>query len=135
MASCSPYLRKGLHDELAESSDFYEMYDFQYFVDQVDIEEFDSSIETDFLFSILENIFTETKTYNVSGVFSSFMEIEQDANDKAGTLHNEAKSLFRELLVGISGILDEIGKDLPESDEKTTGDYLKRILRTREGTT
>ncbi len=112
VGSCKQFLEKELYDDLTDNEYFYEMYDFSYFVDQVEVQK----LLTEYTMS--------------SDVLNARAEMEKDANEKATSLHRFAKERFNKLVDELTNVFDVIGKDLSDSDkDETISDYLKRELK------
>lgn len=62
-------LYKDFDKELDHGRDYYEMYDFDYFVDTAEIEEHDYRIETDMFTLALETLFADSMEYSVPGLY------------------------------------------------------------------
>ncbi len=128
--NCHAFMYEELKKELQENQDYYEMYDFDYFVKKVDIDEIDSSIETEGIFSLIEKVFTETKTYFVSDIFTSLQELEKDVNDRASAFFRAARTSFDQLEADVEKLLEQISKELePMQKDETVGNYLHRAVR------
>lgn len=112
IGGCKQFLEKELYEDLSENEYYYEMYDFSYFVDQVEV----------------QKIFTE---YTLSSnIIDARAEMEKDANEKAASLHGVAQDSFNRLVDELTNVFDVIGKDLSDSDkDETISDYLKREMK------
>lgn len=112
--------------ELTESSDYYGMYKFDYFVESVDIEKNDYSYEEG-VFKILERIVGDSVDYTYCGLFDAFMEIEKDLNEHVATFYKTAHNKYLSYLRQIEEKIELLGKDLPEfKKNETIGDYITR---------
>lgn len=129
--NCKTFMQKALTRELEENRDYYEMYKFDYFVDQVKINEFDSSVgDTDIVISILETFFINTKTYTVSDIFTPQQEMEKDVNNRANSIHRVAKKCFGELVSDIESSMELLGRKLePMEEEESIQAYLERMTK------
>jgi hypothetical protein len=110
-------LKKIYDKELIEEHEFYKMYNMDYFVEQLDIDEMDTSFsdEEDVLGRILETIFTNTKEYSVTNIFSSISEMESDLRDNATTFYKFAQSEYQQYIAKIEAQLEIVGAAV-ESD-------------------
>lgn len=130
--NCKATMQEALSEELEESKDYYEMYKFEYFADQVDIEEFDTSIgDDDMLMSIIETLFMDTRSYSITDFITPIDEMGKDVNARANTFHKVAQKCYNELVVSdIEGNMELLGKELePIKDKESIGEYLKRMTR------
>ena len=111
-------LKKFYDKELIEDTDFYKMYNFDYFVEQVDIEEFDNSIcEDDDLFGqFLEAIFSDTKEYVITDLYSSIHETESGLEDHATTFYKFAHREYMKYVGKIENLLEEVGSTSTETN-------------------
>jgi hypothetical protein len=73
------------------------------------------SDEEDVLGRILETIFTNTKEYSVTNIFSSISEMESDLRDNATTFYKFAQSEYQQYVTKIETQLEIVGAAL-ESD-------------------
>lgn len=127
---CKRELKKTFDKELIESKDFYEMYHFDYFMEQVDIGEWDSSVaeEDDFLGQVLEAIFTDTKEYMISNLFTSISEMKNDLDDHAATFYKYAYQEYKQYVGKIEEQLEIIGQGLGDMKEgEKLKDYIVRM--------
>lgn len=120
-------LYQAFETELSESSDYYGMYKFDYFVESVDIEKNDYSYEEG-VFKILERLIGDSVDYTYCGLFDTFMEIEKDLNYRIATFYKSAHREYITYLRKIEEKIELIGNDLPNFKEnETIGDYITRI--------
>lgn len=126
-------LYQAFETELNDSSDYYRMYKFDYFVESVDIEKNDFSYEEG-VFKILEMLVSDSVDYTYCGLFESFLEIEKDLNDRASTFYNSAHREYLNYLHKIEKKIELLGKEFPDFNEnETIGDYITRITVSDKG--
>lgn len=111
-------LKKVYDKELIEDADFYEMYNFNYFMEQVDIEELDNSIceDDDFLGQVIEAIFSDPKQYMITDLYPSIREMESDVEDRAATFNKFAHREYVKYVGKIEKVLEELGSIGTETD-------------------
>ena len=113
--------------ELLESSDYYSLYDIDYFKDQVTIEELDTRISDGFFMKTLETIFTDKLQYIIHNLNNTILEIQDDLDSHANTFFNAAYGIYKSYVKDIEGLLDVIGAELPDSIEgEKKEEYIKR---------
>lgn len=113
--------------ELNDNRDFYSMYNFDYFIDQVEIEEHDYRISDDFFTRALETLLTDSIEYTISSLYSAISEIENDLDNYANTFYGAAFSVYRTYVTEIEELLDKIGKGLPAiAENENIEDYITR---------
>lgn len=124
---CHKNLLSEFDAELNDNRDFYNMYNFDYFIDQAYIEEHDYRISENALFRTVENLFTDSVKYTISNLHSVIHEIETDVDSNANTFYSTAFSIYNSYITEIEKILDIIGKELPDIDEgEEAEDYITR---------
>lgn len=104
-------------DELNDNQDFYGMYDIDYFIEQVEIEEHDYRISEDFFTRALETLFTDKVEYTVTNLYSAINEIQNDLDSQANTFYGAAFNAYQSYISEIETLLDNIGKGLPAVSE------------------
>lgn len=127
------YARKNLlrefEEELNDNRDYYAMYDFNYFKNQVEIEEHDYRMAEDFFTKALETLFTDSIQYTVTDVHSAISEIQDDLHNHANTFFGTVHHSYQEYVAEMESLLDQIGKDLPKaSQDETIDDYINRCF-------
>lgn len=114
--------------ELRENADFYAMYQFDYFMDQVEIEEHDYRISEGGFLRALETLAGGSIQYTITDIHSAISEMEEDINDHANTFFNTAQSEYQYYCQEIEELLQEIGNDFSEQKEnESVSDYLQRL--------
>ena len=114
-------------NELNANYDFYRMYNFDYFIDQVEIEEHDYRISDDFFTRVLETLLTDSIEYTISDLYSAISEIENDLDSHANTFYGAAFHIYKSYVTEIEKLLDKIGKGLPAFEEnEDIEDYITR---------
>lgn len=111
-------LKKIYDKELIEDAEYYEMYNFDYFMEQVDIEEFDNSMceDDDLLGQFLEAIFSDTKEYMITDLYSSIREMESDLEDHATTFYKFAHREYVQYVEKLEKVLEELGSAPTETN-------------------
>lgn len=125
--SCYRLLLTKFDKELDENHDFYSMYNFDYFMNQVEIEKHDFRVSEDVIFKTIETLFTDNIEYTITDIYSAIQELESDVNSHANTFFGTAFSIYNSYVTDIEKILDKLGKGLPEmADNEEIDDYLTR---------
>lgn len=121
-------LRTLFADELAESSDYYAMYERSYFLDRIDIEENDFNadvFDSDLLNGLARLIHNESE-YTVNGLFETVEELEEDVNRQASTFYSVAHKRYQEYCKKIEKLAEEIGENLSDEEMEKLGSSGKR---------
>lgn len=114
--------------ELRENADFYAIYQFDYFMDQVEIEEHDYRISEGGFLRALETLAGGSIQYTITDIHSAISEMEEDINNHANTFFNTAQSEYQYYCQEIEELLQEIGNDFSEQKEnESVSDYLQRL--------
>ena len=125
---CKKDISSLLEAELLENADFYAMYQFDYFMDQVEIEEHDYRISERGFLRALETLAGGSIQYTITDIHSAISEMEEDINDHANTFFNTAQSEYQYYCQEIEELLQEIGNDFSEQKEnESVSDYLQRL--------
>lgn len=121
-------LLREFESELDDNRDYYNMYDFDYFIDQVEIEEHDHRIYDDFFSRTLETLLSKDSIeYTLTDLYSAIREMENDLNGQASTFYGAAFSAYQSYVSEIEDIINKIGTGLPAMDkDETIEDYLMR---------
>ncbi len=120
-------LLESFDQELKDNSDYYKMYDFNYFIEKADIETHDHRISEEFFWRAMETIFSDSIEYSINDLYSVISEIEHDLKDYANTFYGTAFSIYKNYVSEIEQLLDTIGNHLPEMEpEESLEDYLIR---------
>ena len=114
---CYEHLLAEFEKELTENADYYDMYDLDYFINQVDVEEHDYRIGDDFLTRTLEGLFADHIEYTINNLHLALNEIESDLNSHANTFYRAAFNIYKCYIADIEDLLEQIGKNLPEKME------------------
>jgi hypothetical protein len=126
-----PAMKKELTRELEDDRDFYKMYKFDYFLDQIELEELDTRGYREGVLSIFEAVFTDSITYTAPDVITSIDEIERDVYERMKTFYRVAQSFYHQTLEALENELELLGKKLgPIQEEETVKEYLVRMLNT-----
>lgn len=121
-------------EELQSNADYYAMYQFDYFADQVDIEEHDYCIEEEPFFHMLETLLTDHVEYHFEGAFAAIQEMEKDLSDHCATFFGCAHSIYRRYVQEIEQLVDTLGERLPAMEEnETLQGYLCRLTQADSG--
>lgn len=124
---CYDHLLAEFEKELIDNKDYYDMYDLDYFINQVDIEEHDYRIGDDFLTRTLEGLFTDSVEYTINDLHLALNEIESDLNNHANTFYRAAFNIYKCYITDIEELLEQIGKNLPDKMEEEDFDaYMDR---------
>lgn len=125
---CKKDISSLLEAELLENADFYAMYQFDYFMDQVEIEEHDYRISEGGFLRALETLAGGSIQYTITDIHSAISEMEEDINDHANTFFNTAQSEYQYYCQEIEELLQELGNDFSEQKEnESVSDYLQRL--------
>lgn len=117
-----------LETELRENADYYSMYEFDYFMDQVEIEEHDYRISEGGFLRALESLAGGSIQYTITDIHSAISEMENDLNDYANTFCNTAQSEYQEYCRELEDLIQEIGNDFSGvNDHESLSDYLNRL--------
>lgn len=131
--SAKKALYQAFETELNESSDYYRMYKFDYFVESVEIEKNDCSYEES-VFKIIERLVSDSVDYTYCGLFGTFSEIEKDLNDRVSSFYKYAYSEYKNFLRQIEEKIELLGDKLPEfSENEMIEDYITRITVSDKG--
>ena len=104
------------------------MYQFDYFMDQVEIEEHDYRISEGGFLRALETLAGGSIQYTITDIHSAISEMEEDINDHANTFFNTAQSEYQYYCQDIEELIQEIGSDFSEQKEnESVSDYLQRL--------
>lgn len=102
-------------NELAENQDYYRMYKYEYFIDQVEIEEHDYRFSDNFFGKAIETLFTDSIEYTLSNLHETIGELNNDLEDHANTFYNTAYNIYKDYVKRIEKSIDSIVGKLPES--------------------
>ncbi len=120
-------LLEEFNNELNQNYDFYRMYDFDYFISQVDIDILDFSCADGLLDRALEKLFVGGADYMITNLYSAISEIEHDLNDKADTFYGVAHNTYKSYVAKMEDLLEKIGKGLPNiNDNEDLDEYITR---------
>ena len=120
-------LRSKFEEEISDNQEYYNMYDFNYFVDRVSIEEHDYRTSEGF-FKVVETLFQDSIEYTYDDFLGAVFEMEKDINDHVSSFYKSAYSEYLSYVKEIEKIFEELGTDYPEFKEKECiSDYLTRI--------
>lgn len=116
-------LRALFTEELADSSDYYTMYERGYFLDRIDIEEHDFNVDVfdSNLLNGLARLIHDESEYTVNGLFETVAELEEDVNRQASTFYSATYHLYQEYCEKIEEIAEEIGENLSGDDMRKLG--------------
>ncbi len=106
-------LKKSYDCELVEDAEFYELYDLDYFVDQVDIDsiQLDDSSDyelLDMVIKVIDYLCDTSTKYIISDIHSSFNELRSDMDDHVLTFYKYAHREYNRYVQKIEKCLDEI---------------------------
>lgn len=110
-------LLRQFQEELRDNNDYYQMYDLNYFIEQVDIEEHDYNLDTgDKIFDYIARLVSNNMEYTLEGLFESINELEDDLNKNAFTFFSTAFELYQEYCRQIVQIAETLGNKLTDED-------------------
>lgn len=100
--------------ELTEHTDFYSLSPFDYFENQIDIEELDFRVSTNGLTRLAERLFTGNVQYHIKNMYDLINGMEADLNEHADSFFHTAYNLYIDYIRRIEQLLDMIGQNLPD---------------------
>ena len=110
-------LLRQFQGELNENADYYRMYDLNYFIEQVDVEEHDYNLDTgDKVFDFVARLVNNNTEYTLEGLFDSLGELEDDLNKNAASFFNTAFTIYQDYCYQITHIAETIGNHLTDED-------------------
>ena len=115
--SCKRNLLAEFTKELEDNSDYYSLYNIDYFLDQLEIEEDDMRTETGIL-GMLEWLNPQSFEYSFDGTFEALEEIEKDINAKAASFFSVTHERYRDYVRKIEDLIDTACAGLPPMKEK-----------------
>lgn len=120
-------LRAKFEEEITDNQEYYNMYDFDYFVDRVSVEEHDYRTSEGF-FKVVETLFQDSIEYTYDDFLGAVFEMEKDINDHVSSFYKSAYSEYLSYVKEIERIFEDLGTDYPEfKDKENISDYLTRI--------
>lgn len=112
--------------ELTLNADYYTLYNFDYFLDQVSIEKQDYRVSENPIMRLLEAAAPGYIEYTFEDAYSAILEMEKDLNKHCATFFNQAFSEYKNYIAKIEQLLDVIGKDFIDfSEDDDINAYLK----------
>ena len=127
VSGSSKILRAKFEEEITDNQEYYNMYDFNYFVDRVSVEEHDYRTSEGF-FKVVETLFADSIEYTYDDFLGAVYEMEKDINDHIASFYKSAYSEYLSYIKEIEKIIEELGTDYPEfKDKESISDYLTRI--------
>lgn len=121
-------LKEEFEEELDENPDFYSMYKLSYFIDSIDVDEYDSRISEGFV-RVLEGLFTDSVFYGISSVYGIINEIETDLNDKLSTYARTCGEIYEKYVAEIEKVFEQLSETLPAMKQnENIRDYISRAL-------
>lgn len=116
------YFSKELKEELADNREYYQMYDKNYFINQVDIDIHDYNLDTgDKFIDFFSKVVNNATEYTISGLFEVIGEIESDANKNADSFYSYAYSLYEAYCREIEEVAEKIGKIQEKQADSISG--------------
>mgnify|MGYP007112697476 FL=1 len=114
--------------ELSDNTDYYAMYRFQYFLDQVEIEEHDYRVMEGGFWRSLETLISGSIQYTISDIHTPISEMEGDLNEHAHTFFKAAHDEYRSYCREIEELLQQLGDNFrAKADEEALTDYLNTL--------
>lgn len=130
VSDCRDTLYNDFNNEINDNRDYYNMYDFNYFVDNVSITEHDNRIGEG-IFKIIETVFADNITYSYENFSDIFNEMDKDINNRASSFYKSAYRIYLNYVKKIERIIEDLGNTMPPLNEnETIYDYIHRILNT-----
>lgn len=120
---------RSFKEELEDNQDYYNMYDFNYFVEKVNVEEHDYRI-SEGIKKILEGFSSDNIEYTicVDDFFKAVEELEQDLNEHAASFYNIVHGKYLAYVREIEECLEIFDGRCPDFEaEESIYDYLARI--------
>ena len=116
--------------EIIDNQDYYDMYDFDYFVDRVTIEEHDYRTSEGVL-KVIESLFPDSIEYTYDDFLDAIYEMEEDINNHTASFFKVAYNEYLAYIRQIERIFEVLGKNYPQfSENEDIFDYLARICPT-----
>lgn len=128
--NCKTNLNAAFEEELTDSADYYAMYNFDYFMDQVDVEEHDFCVSDDnTITKFFEALLTDNIQYTIPDILSTVREMEDDLNEHADTFFKAAHTEYENYVKKIEELIDMLGKNnMPAMNEnESLKEYLSRL--------
>lgn len=110
-------------EELEGSADYYALYDKQYFIDQVTIDELDLNedpFDSDLLNGLARLIADKTE-YSAVDLLSVLSELTKDVNQRLETFLSTAHSLYQSYLHEVEEMAQELGAGFSDEDLRKVG--------------
>lgn len=127
VSSCKQIFTETFEEEIRDNQDYYGMYDFNYFVDNVTIERYDYRITTGFL-KFAETLLPGKIEYSYSNFFDTIYEMERDINNRASSFYKCAYNEYLSYVRKIEKMIEALGDNYPEFEKnETVSDYLTRV--------
>ncbi len=105
------YFSRELANELTDNRDYYQMYDQNYFIQQVEVVMHDYNLDTgDKFIDFFSKMVNNATEYTIDGLFEAIGEIESDASNNAESFYSFAYSLYETHCMEIEEIAEKIGK-------------------------
>ncbi|MBE5924102.1 MAG: hypothetical protein E7271_06475 [Lachnospiraceae bacterium] len=103
-------LKKTYDEELVEDAEFYEMYNIDYFMEMIEIDENENNIcKDDNPLGHLVNVcLSKAPEYRITDIHSSINEMENDLTDHATTFYKYAHRVYSRYVERIESVLDMI---------------------------
>jgi hypothetical protein len=127
---CYQNLLAEFEEELDNNDSYYALYDEDYFLDRVTVEEHDyrATDESQPFLRLIETCFGNNIDYSFEGARESIWEMEDDTNKHAASFHNAAYSIYETYISRITYLLEKISHEMPAPlDSEDAYDYLKRM--------
>lgn len=103
-------LKKHYDNELVEDAEFYELYDVDYFVDEIDIDDIqlNNPSNDDLLNIVIDFLFDTSTKYIISDIQSPYSELKSDMDDHSLTFYKYAHREYNRYIQKIENCLDII---------------------------
>lgn len=121
-------LQLAFEKELRDSFDYYSMYQFNYFVDQIEIEEHDYRINEKGFFRLFETLVAQNIEYTFIGCLEAIGEMNLDLHRNLSTFFDAAYNEYNSLVSEIEFLTNVLGTELPElADDEEIDVYIRRV--------
>lgn len=127
ISNSSEELKRSFEEEITDNTEYYQMYDYTYFKDKINIREHDYRMSEGVLW-VIETLFTDNVEYTFDGAYESIAEMEKDLNSKAVSYFKAVHREYEKIVSEIEKLIEQIGVGLPEFKEnEDIEEYLIRI--------
>lgn len=107
--NASKALLKELENEAFENNSYYDMYDFDYFANQMTIEKHDYRASDSAFVKFMEAMFTDSIEYSFEGGYETVCEMEKDLNSQLSSFYKTAHGIYYSYVKSIEDVAEKIG--------------------------